>query len=177
MEYCEVCEEETEHYIIKQRGRQFLIQCSECGNIKTVVVDKEIDIVTLVSDGETTLKKIARFPQNQEIVKDTYLFFDEIPYLITKIETKNGPVNKAFTQDIWRLWLKKSEYVQIRFVIVMGDTLKKRYLVERFDRVFTVGESVVIDGQRYRITSIFAQGRRHRKGSFEALYVSTVYVK
>lgn len=178
LEFCEVCDEETEHLVLKARGRYILLKCIVCNNVKGVMMEKTIKIRCVVSRDNISEKKIIIFPKNQMLKKGDMLYIDSNPYKIAAIETIHGMRDNVLTQNVKTLFLKDISRIKIRVSVVMERGITKSFQIDVSpDKIFRIGEIISYNGKSFWIYAMSCVYGTRRKGSEIAYNIKTIYAK
>lgn len=155
--YCDTCKEETIHEVI--RAEKNLYRCTECGSFATIQKKREIEIRAIISTGAESVRGSIRAKEGETIEKgDEYIVDTAEGHKIgevTSIEMKNGQrVESAKSEEIETLWLRDVGEVELKMSLHKRSVTSPYKMVVDGETEFEVGETIYVDGKRFRIHRI-----------------------
>jgi|Deesub1362A_J573_1020465.scaffolds.fasta_scaffold15911_2 uncharacterized Zn finger protein len=180
MYYCEGCGRETEHEIVKQRGSEFLLRCSECGHVHLVTDKPRLkEVSVIISRYETSERKMITFPAEEEVGIGDEVVVEGEPARITAIDTESGRrVKKAKLEDIKTLWcISLAIPVRVKYSLHFRGITTSGEIHTSRERVFSVGEVVVTPRETFVIEKIKTKDRMLKRGSAYAEEIVRIYGK
>ncbi|WP_202319290.1 HVO_0476 family zinc finger protein [Archaeoglobus neptunius] len=155
--YCDTCKEETLHELV--RAERNLYRCTECGSYTTYTPRKEIELRAIISSGPESVRGTVRVRKGDRIEKgEEYIVDTDRGHKIgeiTSIELKNGQrVESSDVEKIETLWLRDVGEVELRMSLHKRSVTTPFKMVVDGEAEFEVGETLVVNGRRYRIHRI-----------------------
>jgi len=155
--YCDTCKEETLHKLI--RAERNLYRCTECGSYTTIQKEKMRKIRAIISSGAKSLRGSIKAREDETISKgDEYIVDTSEGHKIgevTSIENKSGQrVESAKSEEIETLWLRDVGEVELRMSLHKRSVTSPYKMVVDGETEFEVGETIYVDGKRFRIHRI-----------------------
>ena len=157
VEYCDVCEDETEHELI--RPEKNLYRCRVCGSVRQIIPEREIEIIAIISTcgecdgGVVRAKESETLRFGEEVVVE---IGDEVKVgEITALELKDRKrVEIAEARDVYAVWLRNVSEVDVKFSLHKGAVTTPYKMRTTGETEFEVGERINIDNFIFRITRI-----------------------
>lgn len=155
VEYCDVCDDETEHELIKRN----LYRCRVCGSVREILPEKEVNIKAIISTGGESevgrirIKESDVIRVGEEMIVET----DEDVKVgeVTAIELKDMKrVEFAEAKDVYAVWLRNVGEVDVKFSLHKGAVTTPYKMRTTGDTEFEIGERINIDNYIFRITRI-----------------------
>lgn len=152
---CPACGTETVHDVEKQRGREQVLTCRDCGRTHPVVAPETVEVpVQLSLDEETTETEIEVAEDATISVGDRMFLLDGLAE-VTAVEADDDRRHEALRADeIRTLWAKDIREVTIPVTVHQGRTSQSLETVAAPDRELAVGDRLDVEGRRYRIDRI-----------------------
>ncbi len=186
VEYCDVCEEETEHELIAPHKN--LYRCRVCGSVRQIVPEKEIDLKAILSSGEESevgrvrVKESETLRVGEEVIVEVG---EEVKVgEITALELKNRKrAEFANARDVYAVWLRNVSEVDVKFSLHKGAVTTPYKMRTTGETEFEVGERINIDSVIYRITRIkridgkLLKRRGEKAKAKEIRRIYAIYVK
>ncbi len=181
--YCDTCKEETLHELV--RAEKNLYRCTECGSYTTFRPRKEVEIRAIISSGPVSEKGVLKAFEGDRIEKgDEYIVDTAEGHKIgevTSLELKNGRrAESADVEEIETVWLRDVGEVELRMSLHKRSVTTPFKMLVDGEAEFEVGESIIVEGRRYRIHRIklINGGVLRREGSrARARDIRRVYAK
>jgi uncharacterized Zn finger protein len=186
--FCETCEDETPHRILKGRigpgideGFDGTVQCQQCSLTHSahIEVEKPMEIPSIISNGSNSEKtRIEFYPKEVVMVNDEILWEDH-NLMITSIEIGDKRVKRAEASNISSLWLKVFDSIDINVSIVEGPNTKSERINAAPEEEFEVGDLLEFGNTKVVITKIKSVARMiYREGKpVEARDIKRIYTK
>jgi uncharacterized Zn finger protein len=155
--YCDNCREETLHEVVREE--KSLYKCLECGSHTISYPEREINLRAIISSGANSQRAILKAKESDVLeVGDEYIVDTPEGHKIgeiTSIELENGKrVDKSEARRISTVWLRDVGEVLVRFSLHKRSVTSPYKMVTDGETEFEVGETVYIDGKRFRIHRI-----------------------
>ena len=180
--YCEMCEEESSHEILKsktstRRGFSFqgVVQCLECNSTGHAEIKEEppLTLKLRLSEDNKTLNNTLDVDRGVLIRVGQTRPHPEGLILITSLELGNKRPPQAFSQEEPIVWAKRATHARVRFAIHDGEsTISVKQEFESQEE-FRVGDTVRIEGKMTRIKAINLHGGKLVKMAY-ALEISRI---
>ena len=180
--FCEMCEEECPHKVLKSRTSskkgfsfQGVVTCSECNTTRPTEIkeDLPLELRLRISNEDKTENGIIHVDRGIVIsVGETRPHPDGL-ILITGLELDGKRPPSAYSQDNPIVWAKRATHARVRFAIHDGEatlSLKKEFDAQE---EFRVGNTVRLDGKMTRIKAINLHGGKLSKTAY-ALEISRI---
>ncbi|MBR4503634.1 MAG: hypothetical protein IKP20_01450 [Candidatus Methanomethylophilaceae archaeon] len=182
---CPVCDDYTEHQILKGKMGKASIEgtfrCNECGRVtsETVKIPELIEVPVVFSDGDVSTSAKTTIESNEIIAVDDEFFMDDGRRVcVTHIDVANGSTKKkALATDVKKLWVKQFDVLSIK--VSVNDNRKTYSLrVEAEpDDEFIVGTQLEFDDFNCLIHAIKTKNSLVKRGSAEARDITRIYGK
>ena len=182
---CPVCDDYTEHQILKGRMGKSSVEgtfrCNECGNVtsETVRIPELLEVPVVFSDGDVSSPASTTLESNEIIAVDDEFFMDDGRRVcITHIDTADGSAKKkAAASDVKKLWVKQFDVLSIK--VSVNDNRKTYSLrVEAEpDDEFIVGTQLEFEDFDCLIHAIKTKNSLVKRGSAEARDITRIYGK
>ncbi len=182
---CPVCDDYTEHQILKGRmGRSTIegtFRCNECGRVtsETVNIPELLEVPVVFSDGEESESTTTTLESNEIISVDDEFFLDDgRRACVTHIDVADGSnVTKAQATEVKKLWVKQFDVLSIK-VSVNDDrkTYSLRVDAEPDDE-FVVGTQLQFEDFDCLIHAIKTKDSLVKRGAAEARDIRRIYGK
>lgn len=177
---CPNCNDETLHNILKSKGKKHIYnitcKCSICEQIHltTLELPKTIELVINISYGEKTLRKKVKFDTDEELFVGDEIIVDEIPVMITLIETDKR-VQNAITNEIKTICAKKYDKLKIKVSINRADKTTSKSIIAVPDEEFYIGDIITFGNIRVVIHSIKTNEKLIKRGYALAREIVRIY--
>lgn len=182
---CPVCDDETEHQILKGRMGKATIEgtfkCNGCGRVtsETIKIPELIEVPVVFSDGDVSEVTTTTIESNDIIsVEDEFFLDDGRRVCVTHIDPKEGKVKKKnLATNVKKLWVKQFDILSIK--VSVNDNRKTYSLrVEAEpDDEFVVGTQLDFEDFDCLIHAIKTKHRLVKRGAAEARDITRVYGK
>ncbi len=182
---CPVCDDYTEHQILKGRmGRSTIegtFRCNECGRVtsETVNIPELLEVPVVYSDGDVTESTTTTLESNEILAIDDEFFLDDgRRACVTHMDVEDGTnVRKAQATKIKKLWVKQFDVLSVK-VSVNDDrqTYSLRVQAEPDDE-FVVGTQIEFEEFDCLIHAIKTKNSLVKRGSAEARDITRIYGK
>lgn len=153
--------------VIRERGRELVLHCNECGNVWHVTLPKLVKIPLVVSKHERSFKTEAELPEGEEIKVGDVVETEEDEVRITGIELEGEKrVERGRIGEIKTLWGESLTFPKVIGVTVYmshGETQSYRVKVDR-DEEFVIGEVLEVGGLTVKIEKIRTERKTLRHG-------------
>ncbi|ASJ11075.1 translation initiation factor 2 [Thermococcus sp. P6] len=157
--------------IIRERGRELTLRCTECGNVWIITLPKILKVPLIVSRHERSFKTFVELPEGEEIKVGDVVETEEEEVRITGIELDgNRWVERAKTGEVMTLWGESITYpkvVKVSIYLPGGLTQAFRVKVPR-DEEFAVGEVLEVGGYTFRVERIKTEKKMLHHGKAKA---------
>lgn len=182
---CPVCDDETEHQILKGRMGKATIEgtfkCNGCGRVtsETIKIPELIEVPVVFSDGDVSEVTTTTIESNDIIsVEDEFFLDDGRRVCVTHIDPKEGKVKKKnLATNVKKLWVKQFDILSIK--VSVNDNRKTYSLrVEAEpDDEFVVGTQLDFEDFDCLIHAIKTKHSLVKRGAAEARDITRVYGK
>jgi len=157
MIYCDDCEEDTPHHLIRENKN--LYKCNNCGTVKHLQPEKEITVRAIISCGEESETGSIELKESEKVeLKDELVIETEEGFKIgqiTSIELKNGKrVETAEVRDILTLWLKDIGEMAVHISLHKGGVTTPFTFKAPGETEFIIDEILELENKKCRITKI-----------------------
>ena len=182
---CPVCNDETEHEILKGRmGKESIegtFKCKGCGRITsdTIRIPAVLEVPVIFSDGDVSEPTMTTIESNDIIEVDDEFFMDDGRRVcVTHIDTKDGKLRKKVLGDnVKKLWVKQFDILSVK-VSVNDDRRTYSLRVEAEpDDEFVVGTQLEFDDFDCLIHAIKTKHSLVKRGTCEARDIVRIYGK
>ncbi|MEA1908676.1 MAG: HVO_0476 family zinc finger protein [Euryarchaeota archaeon] len=171
---CPACSSQELHDVLKRRGSDQLVRCTECGSVHNVALQtraapETLSVRIIVSAGEDSTQYNIELPLDHEVYTGDELLVDdpsadEVHLAeVASVESRGARVISAIAADIDTIWSRAIDKVTVKVAIHNGKKTRSVGLQEYGDREFTVGSIEDISGSRCRIVRIKTRERGFRK--------------
>ena len=171
---CPACSSQELHDVLKRRGSDQLVRCTECGSVHNVALQTQAapettSVRIIVSAGEDSAQYNIELPLDHEVYTGDELLVDdpsadEVHLAeVASVESRGARVISALAADIDTIWSRAIDKVTVKVAIHDGKKTRSVRLQEYGDREFTVGSVEDISGSRCRIIRIKTRERGFRK--------------
>ena len=170
---CPACSSQELHDVLKRRGNDQLVRCTECGSVHNVALQTQAAPTTsvriIVSAGEDSAQYNIELPPDHEVYTGDELLVDdpsadEVHLAeVASIESCGARVVSAVAADIDTIWSRAIDKVTVKVAIHDGKKTRSVRLQEYGDREFTVGSIEDISGSRCKIIRIKTREHGFRK--------------
>ncbi len=182
---CPVCDDYTEHQILKGRMGKASIEgtfrCNECGKItsETVKIPELIEVPVIFSDGDQSAPAKTTIESNDIIAVDDELFMDDGRRVcVTHIDVADGSrKKKALATDVKKLWVKQFDILSIKVSVNDGRKTYPLRVEAEPDDEFVVGTQLEFDDFDCLIHAIKTKNSLVKRGSAEARDITRIYGK
>ena len=171
---CPACSSQELHDVLKRRGSDQLVRCTECGSVHNVALQTQAapettSVRIIVSAGEDSAQYNIELPLDHEVYTGDELLVDdpsadEVHLAeVASVESRGARMISALADDIDTIWSRAIDKVTVKVAIHDGKKTRSVRLQEYGDREFTVGSVEDISGSRCRIVRIKTRERGFRK--------------
>ena len=182
---CPVCDDETEHQILKGRMGKATIEgtfkCNGCGRVtsETIKIPELLEVPVVFSDGDVSEVTKTTIESNDVIaIEDEFFLDDGRRVCITHIDVKEGATKKkVLATNVKKLWVKQFDILSIK-VSVNDDRKTYSLRVEAEpDDEFVVGTQLEFEDFDCLIHAIKTKHSLVKRGAAEARDITRVYGK
>ncbi len=154
------------------------ISCSACKGVRHVLIREElpVEVRVVVSDRTLSERSAVMLDRSAEVEVGDELD-DEVPLLVTAIETTTGRVSKSRAGEIRTIWAKRFDRIHISVSVNRGRKTESTELTVVPDEEFSVGQTIALHGRRVVIHAIKTHDKMIRTGAAEARDVVRVYTR
>jgi uncharacterized Zn finger protein len=185
MAICPACASKELHDVLKRRGSDQLVRCTECGSVHNVAsttpaAPQTTGVAIIVSSGEISARYCIELPSDHEVCTGDELLVDdpsadEVHLAeVASIESCGKRVSSAVAAEIDTIWSRAIDRVSVKVAIHNGTRTRSVRLQEYGDREFTVGGIEEISGRKCRIIRIKTRERGFRKHSGDVVFAKDV---
>ncbi|MCK5109308.1 MAG: hypothetical protein KAR25_06425 [Methanosarcinales archaeon] len=171
---CPACSSQELHDVLKRRGSDQLVRCTECGSVHNVALQTQAapettSVRIIVSVGEDSAQYNIELPLDHEVYTGDELLVDdpsadEVHLAeVASVESRGARVISALAADVDTIWSRAIDKVTVKVAIHDGKKTRSVRLQEYGDREFTIGSVEDISGSRCRIVRIKTRERGFRK--------------
>ncbi|MEA1907119.1 MAG: HVO_0476 family zinc finger protein, partial [Euryarchaeota archaeon] len=171
---CPACSSQELHDVLKRRGSDQLVRCTECGSVHNVAsqaraAPETTSVRIIVSAGEDSAQYTIELPPDHEVYTGDELLVDdpsadEVHLAeVASVESHGARVISAVAANIDTIWSRAIDKVTVKVAIHNGKKTRSVKLQEYGDREFTVGSIEDVSGSRCRIIRIKTRERGFRK--------------
>lgn len=177
---CPGCKKETLHQILKSKGQKLVLniiaKCSECNQTHSSILKrpKSIEIPIIISNRENAERKKIKLDFDDELTIGEELIIDEIPVIITSIETEKR-VNHAKAQDIKTIWTKRYDKLKIKVSINKVDKTVSKSIFAVPDEEFFIGDILTFGRMRVVVHAIKSKEKIIKRGFVPASDIVRIY--
>ena len=182
---CPVCDDETEHQILKGRMGKATIEgtfkCNGCGRVtsETIKIPELLEVPVVFSDGDVSEVTKTTIDSNDVIaIEDEFFLDDGRRVCVTHIDVKEGATKKkVLATNVKKLWVKQFDILSIK-VSVNDDRKTYSLRVEAEpDDEFVVGTQLEFEDFDCLIHAIKTKHSLVKRGAAEARDITRVYGK
>lgn len=182
---CPVCDDETEHQILKGRMGKATIEgtfkCNGCGRVtsETIKIPELLEVPVVFSDGDVYEVTKTTIESNDVIaIEDEFFLDDGRRVCVTHIDVKEGATKKkVLATNVKKLWVKQFDILSIK-VSVNDDRKTYSLRVEAEpDDEFVVGTQLEFEDFDCLIHAIKTKHSLVKRGAAEARDITRVYGK
>ena len=182
---CPVCDDETEHQILKGRMGKATIEgtfkCNGCGRVtsETIKIPELLEVPVVFSDGDVSEVTKTTIESNDVIaIEDEFFLDDGRRVCVTHIDVKEGATKKkVLATNVKKLWVKQFDILSIK-VSVNDDRKTYSLRVEAEpDDEFVVGTQLEFEDFDCLIHAIKTKHSLVKRGAAEARDITRVYGK
>ncbi len=182
---CPVCDDYTEHQILKGKMGKATIEgtfrCNECGRVtsETVKIPELLEVPVVFSDGDVSEQTTTTLESNEIIAIDDEFFLDDgRRACVTHMDVEDGSnVRKALATKIKKLWVKQFDVLSVK-VSVNDDRKTYSLRVEAEpDDEFVVGTQIEFEDFDCLIHAIKTKTSLVKRGAAEARDITRIYGK
>ncbi|MDY5679510.1 MAG: HVO_0476 family zinc finger protein [Candidatus Methanomethylophilaceae archaeon] len=182
---CPVCDDETEHQILKGRMGKATIEgtfkCNGCGRVtsETIKIPELLEVPVVFSDGDVSEVTKTTIESNDVIaIEDEFFLDDGRRVCVTHIDVKEGATKKkVLATNVKKLWVKQFDILSIK-VSVNDDRKTYSLRVEAEpDDEFVVGTQLEFEDFDCLIHAIKTKHSLVKRGVAEARDITRVYGK
>ncbi len=182
---CPVCDDYTEHQILKGKMGKATIEgtfrCNECGRVtsETIKIPELLEVPVIFSDGDVSEQTTTTLESNEIIAIDDEFFLDDgRRACVTHMDVEDGSnVRKALATKIKKLWVKQFDILSVK-VSVNDDRKTYSLRVEAEpDDEFVVGTQIEFEDFDCLIHAIKTKNSLVKRGAAEARDITRIYGK
>ena len=182
---CPICDDETEHQILKGRMGKATIEgtfkCNGCGRVtsETIKIPELLEVPVVFSDGDVSEVTKTTIESNDVIaIEDEFFLDDGRRVCVTHIDVKEGATKKkVLATNVKKLWVKQFDILSIK-VSVNDDRKTYSLRVEAEpDDEFVVGTQLEFEDFDCLIHAIKTKHSLVKRGVAEARDITRVYGK
>ena len=182
---CPVCDDETEHQILKGRMGKATIEgtfkCNGCGRVtsETIKIPELLEVPVVFSDGDVSEVTKTTIESNDVIaIEDEFFLDDGRRVCVTHSDVKEGATKKkVLATNVKKLWVKQFDILSIK-VSVNDDRKTYSLRVEAEpDDEFVVGTQLEFEDFDCLIHAIKTKHSLVKRGAAEARDITRVYGK
>ena len=182
---CPICDDETEHQILKGRMGKATIEgtfkCNGCGRVtsETIKIPELLEVPVVFSDGDVSEVTKTTIESNDVIaIEDEFFLDDGRRVCVTRIDVKEGQTKKkVLATNVKKLWVKQFDILSIK-VSVNDDRKTYSLRVEAEpDDEFVVGTQLEFEDFDCLIHAIKTKHSLVKRGAAEARDITRVYGK
>ena len=182
---CPVCDDETEHIILKGKMGKSTIEgtfkCTGCGRVtsETIRIPTLIEVPVIFSDGDESETVTTTIEDNDIIeIEDEFFMDDGRRVCVTHIDTIDGKDRrKVLGSNVKKLWVKQFDLLSVK-VSVNDDTTTYSLRVEAEpDDEFVVGTQLEFEDFDCLIHAIKTKHSLVKRGACEARDIVRIYGK
>ena len=182
---CPICDDETEHQILKGRMGKATIEgtfkCNGCGRVtsETIKIPELLEVPVVFSDGDVSEVTKTTIESNDVIaIEDEFFLDDGRRVCVTHIDVKEGHTKKkVLATNVKKLWVKQFDILSIK-VSVNDDRKTYSLRVEAEpDDEFVVGTQLEFEDFDCLIHAIKTKHSLVKRGAAEARDITRVYGK
>lgn len=182
---CPVCDEETEHQILRGKmGKATLegtFRCNVCGRVtsETIKIPELIEVPVVYSDGDVSETTRTTIESNDIIeIDDEFELDDGRKVCVTHIDLADDrKVKKALATDIKKLWVKRFDILSVKVSVNDDDKTYSLRVEAEPDDEFVVGTQLEFEDFDCLIHAIKTKHSLVRRGSAEARDITRIYGK
>ena len=182
---CPVCDDYTEHQILKGKMGKATIEgtfrCNECGRVtsETVKIPELLEVPVIFSDGEESEHTTTTLESNEIIAIDDEFFLDDgRRACVTHMDVEDGSnVRKAQATKIKRLWVKQFDILSVKVSVNDGKKTYSLRVEAEPDDEFVVGTQIEFEDFDCLIHAIKTKDSLVKRGSAEARDITRIYGK
>ncbi len=171
---CPACSSQELHDVLKRRGSDQLVRCTECGSVHNVALQareapETTSVRIIVSAGEDSAQYNIELPLDHEVYTGDELLVDdpsadEVHLAeVASVESRGARVISAVAANIDTIWSRAIDKVAVKVAIHNGKKTRSVKLQEYGDREFTVGSIEEVAGSRCKIIRIKTRESGFRK--------------
>jgi len=149
---CPACSSQELHDVLKRRGSDQLVRCTECGSVHNVALQTQAapettSVRIIVSAGEDSAQYNIELPLDHEVYTGDELLVDdpsadEVHLAeVASVESRGARVISALAADIDTIWSRAIDKVTVKVAIHDGKKTRSVRLQEYGDREFRLSES------------------------------------
>ena len=177
--YCETCEAESSHEILKGRTStkrgfcfQGVVQCIECKSTGHTEIKEEppLSLKLRLSEDNKTLNSTLDVDRGVLIIVGQTRPHPDGLILITSLELGNKRPSQAFSQEMPIVWAKRATHAKVRFAIHDGESTSSFKQEFESEKEFYVGMLLQLQGRRSKVKVINLFGGK----SVEAAFASEI---
>ena len=146
---CPVCDDETEHQILKGKMGKATIEgtfrCNVCGRVtsETIKIPELLEVPVVFSDGDVSETTRTTIESNDIIaIDDEFELDDGRLVCVTHIDVDaDKKVKKALATDVRKLWVKRFDVLSVKVSVNDGGKTYSLRVEAEPDDEFVVGTS------------------------------------
>ena len=182
---CPDCGEETLHEVLKGKlskdGDTFegTLRCQECSRVHTAVVReaKAIKVPIIISDQGESRRSVIELPEDEEIRVEDELVLEDLPIIISSLESNGRRVLKAEVKDITTIWAKRFDKLHVKISINDVHKTMSTEVMALPEEEFFVGDMMTIGRYNVVITKIKTKDSMAQRGSVPARDIVRIYAR
>lgn len=181
---CPSCKEETLHEVLagKMGGRkapvlETTVRCRECGHTHQATLrgEKPVALPVIISWQEKSERVSVSLGPEEAVQVGDEIMCEELPVLVTSIESDGRRLKKAKAKDIDSIWAKRFDKVKVPFSVNhQGKTFSESLIVPP-DEEFYIGDIMIVGKRDVVIHSIKTDTKSLRTGGAVAREIVRVY--
>jgi uncharacterized Zn finger protein len=155
--YCDICQNETEHELIKEKTH--LYRCKDCGTFSTHLPEKEIEVRAIISSEDESEKGKLFLKESEIVEKGDEMIVDVSNGFrigeVTSLELKNGKRTEiSDAKSIATVWLRDTGEVAVKISLHRRSVTSPMTIHTSGETEFKIGDELEIGNKKYRITKI-----------------------
>ncbi len=182
---CPSCEETTVHEVLKGRmGKkqdtlEATVKCQQCGTTYSAVVrePEPKNVALIVSEMGKSKKTSIELEPEEEIVLNDEIYLEDLPLLVTAIESGGRRVEKSKVEKIDTIWAKKFDKVIVKISINKHTKTIPAEVTALPDEEFFVGDIMTVGKDNVVVHKIKTKDKLINQGGAPARDIVRVYTK
>ncbi|MBQ8179715.1 MAG: hypothetical protein IJ026_04645 [Candidatus Methanomethylophilaceae archaeon] len=182
---CPVCDDETEHQILKGRMGKATIEgtfkCNGCGRVtsETIKIPELIEVPVVFSDGDESEVIKTTIESNDILaIEDEFFLDDGRRVCVTHIDVKEGPTpKKVLATNVRKIWVKQFDLLSVKVSVNDDRTTYSLRVEAEPDDEFVVGTQLSFEDFDCLIHAIKTKHSLVKRGAAEARDITRIYGK